>query len=112
MESIPLMTKSTYAIFFVVREWCKKRGHKSHFDLMENAKENAIYNNLLSNAGCYDHIGPSLPSLQSLFAEAAHSLAPAQHILTLPTRLSIRHLGSVSLSPGYPTPLLASKGGL
>lgn len=41
----------------------QKRGHKLHFDLMENAKENTIYNNLLSNTGCYAHIGPSLPSL-------------------------------------------------
>lgn len=81
-----------YFVYF--QGTAQKRGHKLRFELMENAKENTIYNNLLSNTGCYEHIGPSLPSLDRLFAEAACSSAPAQPTVPIPIGLSISHLRS------------------
>lgn len=93
------MIKCVCNIFFIFREWCKREGRNYIFAL----KENSVYNNPLSNTGCYEHIRPSLPSPACLFAEAACSSEPAQQALTLPTGIPALHWRcGLSLSPGPP----------
>lgn len=98
--------------YFVFWEWCKREGTNYIFAL----KENSVYNNRLSNPGCYEHIRPSLPSPGRLFAEAACSSETAQQALTIPIGIPALHLRcDLSLqdihSPAL-TKLPASKGGL
>lgn len=62
----------------------KKAKHKLHFDLMENTKENTVYDSLLSNTGVYERTGPSLCSLACFLTEAACSSGPRNGPLPSP----------------------------